>query len=202
MSEYACKHVFYFFSSQVYFWSVSLETGIGRSFTKWSIILPTPLPFPFSKLVILSIHLNWFYPRLLNLFLAEFNFSLLILTDSPLLPMLFSNVSPVHLYLKSFSGSPLLLELILKSSASMVRPSSLQIHSIDLLLLQWAMRVSWYKGFARFLSPIFIYASVYLLTPQKLGTINFCYLHTQFMIICYSSSRKLIYSPRLVIFHF
>lgn len=175
MSEYACKHVFYCFSSQVYFWSVSLETGIGRSFTKWSIILPTPLPFQFSKLVILSIHLNSFYPRLLNFFVAKFNFYLLILTDSPLLPMLFSNVSPIHLYLKSFSGSPLLLELILKYPASMVRPRSLQIHSIDLLLLQWAMRVSWYKGFARFPSPIFIYASVYLLTPQKLGTINFCY---------------------------
>ena len=56
--------------------------------------------------------------------------------------MLFSNVSPIHLYLKSFSGSPLLLELILKSLASMVRPRSLQIHSTDLLLLQWAMCVS------------------------------------------------------------
>ena len=74
MSEYACKHVFYCFSSQVYFWSVSLETGIGRSFTKLSIILPTPFPFQFSKLVILSIHLNWFYPRLL-VFFAKFNFS-------------------------------------------------------------------------------------------------------------------------------
>lgn len=112
--------------------------------------MPTPLPFQFSKLVILSIHLNSFYPRLLNFFVAKFNFSLLILTDSPLLPMLFSNVSPIHLYLKSFSGSPLLLELILKSPASMVRPRSLQIHSIDLLLLQWAMRVSMVQRFCTF----------------------------------------------------